>query len=68
MRGSVTIVTSAVSSISGTTSSTQMLTTARAHGLRIRASVLRHFVGNRPFIVGLIRWNRSGTPVRSASR
>ena len=68
MRGRVRIVTSAVNSMSGTTSSTQRLTTARAHGLSTRASGLRHWVGTSPFIVGLMRWNRSGTPVRSASR
>ena len=50
----------------GTVTSTQMVTTARAQGFRSLASgsVFRH--GTRASRVGLMRWNRSGTPVASA--
>ena len=51
----------------GTTTSTQSVTTARAHGLRMRVSGCFHRQGRTPSSVGLIRWNRSGTPVTSAS-
>jgi hypothetical protein len=50
------ITTSAVAASSGVTSRTHTVTTARAQGFNMRASALRHRVGQRPSNVGLIRW------------
>ncbi len=61
-----TIVNNENASI-GTTTSTHSETTARAHGLSTVASGSRQRQGSIPSRVGLIRWNRSGTPVTSAS-
>ena len=51
----------------GMTTSTQSVTTPRAQGLRMRVSGCFQRQGRTPSRVGLIRWNRSGTPVTSAS-
>jgi hypothetical protein len=51
-RGKATIIITRESSSSGTTSSTQAVTTVRAH--QVRADELRHRFGNRPAIVGLM--------------
>ena len=67
MRGKVVTRMNRVKASTGTTVSTQTETTARAHGLSIRASASRQRHGSRPRRVGPIRWKRSGTPVRSAS-
>ena len=67
IRGSVsTIATSASSSI-GTTTTTQSVITPRAHGFSSLASGSPQRHGKAPSSVGLMRWNRSGTPVTSAS-
>ena len=51
----------------GTTTTTHRVTTVRAQGLSTRVSGCFQRHGRTPSRVGLIRWNRSGTPVRSAS-
>ena len=65
-RGSERTIMTRLKTSSGTVTSTQAVTTARAQGLRTWASgsVRRH--GSSPSRVGLIRWKRSGTPVASA--
>ncbi|MCB5280850.1 hypothetical protein BJQ89_00575 [Arthrobacter sp. ES1] len=66
IRGRVTTMVTRLKASRGTVTSTHTVTTARAQGLRSCASgsVLRQGIkANR---VGLIRWNRSGTPVASA--
>jgi hypothetical protein len=57
-----------MSAIIGIVISTQKVITARDHGFRMRFSGWDHRCGNSPSRVGLIRWYRSGTPARSASR
>ncbi len=66
IRGRVMTMVTRLKTSRGTVTSTHRVTTARAQGLRSRASgsVLRQ--GIRASRVGLIRWNRSGTPVASA--
>ena len=66
-RGSVMTIVNTENASIGTTTSTQTVTTARAHGLRMLVSGCFQRHGSTPSRVGLIRWNRSGTPVTSAS-
>ena len=67
MRGSVTTMVNSENASIGTTTTTHRVTTVRAQGLSIRVSGCFQRHGRTPSRVGLIRWNRSGTPVRSAS-
>ncbi len=67
MRGSVITIVNRENASIGTTTSTHSVTTARAHALSTVASGCFQRHGSTPSSVGLIRWKRSGTPVRSAS-
>ena len=67
IRGSVTTIVNSENASIGTTTRTHTETTARAHGFSTVASGWRQRHGSRPSSVGRMRWNRSGTPVTSAS-
>ena len=66
MRGVDTTITSRENSSTGTTTMTQTVTTTRAHGRRTFDSGRPHRHGRSPRSVGLMRANKSGTPVTSA--
>ncbi|MCY1225831.1 hypothetical protein D9M72_380390 [compost metagenome] len=65
-RGSEITIIARLNNSSGTVTSTQMVTTARAQGLSTWASGSDRRQGSSPNRVGLMRWKRSGTPVASA--
>lgn len=66
-RGSEMTMSSIEIAMSGTTTTTQAVTTTRAQGLRALASAECPRPGSRPRRIGPMRWYRSGTPVTSAS-